>query len=301
MAAGGSTKIVVFALLANLGIAVAKLFAHVMTGSAAMLAEAIHSFADSGNQALLLVGSARARREPDERHPLGYGRESYFWAMLVAVVLFSLGGLFSLYEGTHKLQHPEPLESWEWAVGVLILGIFLEGGSFLVAWRQCSRVRRGASLLGWAQRTGDVNLLVVTFEDLAALIGLTLALAAVGLTVITGDPMWDAAGTCVIGVLLLCVAVFLGAQVRRLIAGSAAAPDSHAAIRAVWEEHGFDVLRLIAVWAGPSRLMVASKIRPRDLDISALELIRRLNEAEAAVRRSVPEVNFQFSEPDVAD
>ena len=299
MAAGGSTKVVVFALLANLGIAVAKLVAHMVTGSTAMLAESIHSFADSGNQALLLVGSARARRSPDARHPLGYGREAYFWAMLVAVVLFSLGGLFSLYEGIHKLQSPQPLESWPWAVGVLILGVGLEGASFLAAWRVCSQVRRGTSLLRWAQRTGNVNLLVVIFEDLAALIGLLLALAAVGLTVITGDPMWDAAGTCVIGVLLLCVAVFVGLQVRRLIAGSAATPETHDTIRAIWETRGFDVLRLIVVWSGPSQMMVACKFRPEDCEISARELVQRMNDAETAVRAAVPEVGFQFSEPDV--
>lgn len=299
MAAGGSTRVVVIALFANLGIAIAKLVASVVTRSGAMMAEAIHSFADSGNQALLLIGARRARRPPDEHHPLGYGREAYFWALLVAVLLFSMGGLFSAWEGVHKLQHPEPLESPMWAVGVLVLGIVLEGASLWAAWKACAAVRKGTPLLRWAGQTGDVNLLVVTFEDLAAQAGLFVALAAVGLSWATGNPIWDAAGTLVLGVLLLVVAVFLGWQVRRLIAGSAVAPQSHAVIRRVWDTAGFDVLRLVAVWAGPDRILIACKVRVRDTEISAAELVTRINRAEAEVHVALPSVAYQFVEPDV--
>ena len=301
MAAGGSTKVVVLALFANLGIAIAKLVAALVTGSGAMMAESIHSFADAGNQALLLVGAKRADRPPDAEHPLGYGREAYFWAMLVAVLLFSMGGMFSVYEGVHKLRHPEPITSAGWAIGVLLFGIVLEGYSFWVAWKECSRVRGPVPLMRWARETGDVNLLVVTFEDLAALLGLFIALFAVTATTLTGEPLFDAAGTCVLGVLLLAVAWFLGAQVRRLIAASTAGPDNHARIRAVWEGHGFDVLRLIAVWAGPGRIMVAVKVRAREEGLSGAELVARINAAEAAVDAAVPEVTYQFAEPDTTD
>jgi divalent metal cation (Fe/Co/Zn/Cd) transporter len=231
-------------------------------------------------------------------HPLGYGREAYFWAMLVAVLLFSMGGLFSAYEGVHKLMHPTPIESPIWAVGVLTFGLFLEGGSLWAAWKACTIARQGTPLLRWAQETGDVNLLVVTFEDLAAMAGLMIALAAVGLSWITGNPIYDAAGTLVLGILLLAVATFLGKQVRRLIAGSSVSPAAHATIRRVWDTAGFDVLRLIAVWAGPDRILIACKVRARDDQISAAELVSRINRAEADVRIALPNVSYQFVEPD---
>jgi len=301
MSAGGSTRVVVIALFANLGIALSKLVASFVTRSGAMMAEAIHSFADSGNQALLLVGAKRATHPPDARHPLGYGREAYFWAMLVAVFLFTLGGRFSAYEGVHKLLHPAPLESPYWAIGVLGLSLLLEGGSLWAAWKACAVKRRGTPLIRWASETGDVNLLVVTFEDLAAMAGLAIALIAVGLSWATGNPFFDAAGTLVLGLLLLAVATFLGLQVRRLIAGSAVSPETQATIRRMWEEAGFDVLRLIAVWAGPDRVLVAGKVRVQDLQMSAGELIARINRTEAEVRAALPEIAYQFVEPDVED
>jgi cation diffusion facilitator family transporter len=298
MAAGGSTKVVVIALFANLGIAIAKFIASVATGSGAMLAEAIHSAADSGNQGLLLVGAKRAGRPPDLDHPLGYGREAYFWAMLVAVLLFSIGGLFSAYEGVHKLMHPTPIESPIWAVGVLTFGIFVEGYSLWAAWKECTVARQGMPLLRWARETGDVNLLVVTFEDLAAMAGLIIALAAVGLSWVTGNPVFDAAGTLVLGVLLLLVATFLGMQVRRLIAGSSVSPEAHATIRRIWDTAGFDVLSLVAVWSGPERIMVACKVRVRDPEATAAEVVERINRAEAEVKIALPRVAYHFVEPD---
>lgn len=301
MAHGGSRRVVVIALVANLGIALAKLVAALVTRSGSMLAEAIHSFADAGNQGLLLVGDARAARRPDARHPMGYGREAYFWALLVAVLLFTLGGLFSGYEGLHKLRHPEPVSHAGWAVGVLALAIVLEGGSLRAAWREAARARAGQPLGAWARSTGDVNLLVVVYEDLAAMLGLGIALGAVLLTWLTGNPLFDAAGSCVLALLLLYVAVFLGAQVRRLITGHGVGPVERAALEEVWQAHGFRLLRLAAVWTGPHQLTVAVKVLPDDLAESSAALLERINAAEAAVRARLPEVTMQFSEPDRED
>ena len=301
MSAGGSARVVVIALCANLGIALAKLAAAVATRSGSMLAEAIHSFADCGNQGLLLLGASRARRPADAQHPLGYGREAYFWAFMVAVVLFTLGGAFSLYEGIDKLRHPHPLEHAGWALAVLGVSLALEGASLLAALRAAQAARGSHGLLAWARRTGDVDLLVVTFEDIAAQAGLLAAAAAIGLATATGDVRYDAAGSIVVGVILLVVAVFVGAQMRRLIVGYTAEPETYDGVRAAWDEHGFDVLRTIAVWSGPGAVMVAVKVVPRDRSVSAEELIRRINAGEAAVRARVPEVAWLFVEPDVAE
>jgi cation diffusion facilitator family transporter len=301
MATGGSRHVVVLAFFANLGIAIAKTVAAVFTGSGAMLAEAIHSYADSGNQVLLLVGESRAHRPADETYPMGYGREAYFWALLVAVLLFTLGGLFSGYEGVHKLLHPEPVTSIGWAIGVLVFAIVLEGYSLRAAWAEVTRARGSRPFHRWARLTGDVNLLVVAYEDLAAMLGLLIALVAVVLTWLTGNPLFDAVGSLVLAALLLYVASFLGSQVRRLITGHAVEPELREALQEVWRAHGFDVLRLVAVWAGPRQMTVASKVRPREKSLTAVQLMQRINAAEVAVRAKVPQVVMQFSEPDHAD
>ena len=301
MSHGGSRRVVIVALVANLAISLAKLAAAIVTHSGSMLAEAIHSFADSGNQGLLLVGDARARLPANERYPMGYGREAYFWAMLVAVMLFTLGGLFSGYEGVHKLLHPEPVHHVGWAVAVLAVSLVLEGYSFRAAWNEVNRTRGGRRFYAWARETGDVNLLVVAFEDLAALLGLFIALVAVLLTWITGNPLFDAIGSCVLAALLLYVAVFLGSQVRRLITGHSVGPETRAALEEVWRSHGFRVLRLVAVWAGPHQMTVATKVCPDDQGATASALIERMNAAERAVRARLPEVTMQFSEPDQVD
>jgi cation diffusion facilitator family transporter len=299
--AHGSRRVVVLALLANLGIAASKFVAAVVTGSGSMLAEAVHSFADSGNQALLLLGDGRARRPADGRHPMGYGREAYFWALLVAGLLFTMGGLFSGYEGLHKLRHPEPLSHAGWAVGVLVLAIALESASFLAAWGEVRRARGTQPFLPWARSTGDVNLLVVAFEDLAALVGLAIALVAVLLSWVTGDPVFDAVGSLVLASLLLYVATFLGFQVRRLITGHAVGPELRRKLEDTWRRHGFRVVRLVAVWGGPHQMTVGAKVCPMDEGISASALIDRINAAERAVHETVPEVTMQFSEPDRED
>lgn len=301
MAHGGSRRVVVIAFFANLGIALAKLVAAVVTRSGSMLAESIHSFADTGNQALLLVGDSRSKLPADERHPMGYGREAYFWAILVAMLLFTLGGVFSGYEGMHKLQHAEPLHHVEWALGVLALAIVIEAGSLKAAWVECRRVRGSQPLFAWARTTGDVNLLVVVFEDLAAMLGLLIALVALGVAWLTGDPLFDALGSLVLSVLLLAVAWFLGVQVKRLITGHAVEPALRARLEGVWQAHGFRVLRLVAVWGGPHQLTVAVKVSPQEKRLSAMALMERINAAETAVRAAVPEVTMQFSEPDPRD
>jgi cation diffusion facilitator family transporter len=301
MASGGSRHVVVLAFFANLGIAIAKTVAAVFTGSGAMLAESIHSYADAGNQILLLVGEARAQKPANEQYPMGYGREAYFWALLVAVLLFTLGGLFSGYEGIHKLLHPQPLTSVGWAVGVLVFAVVLEGYSLRAAWAEVTRARGSRPFHRWARVTGDVNLLVVAYEDLAAMVGLLIALVAVVLTWLTGNPLFDALGSCVLGLLLLYVASFLGSQIRRLITGHAVEPELRQGLQEVWQAHGFDVLRLVAVWAGPRQMTVAAKVRPREKDLLATKLMERINAAERAVRERVPQVAMQFSEPDDVD
>jgi cation diffusion facilitator family transporter len=301
MSHGGSRRVVLVALGANLAISAAKLGAALVTASGSMLAEAIHSFADSGNQVLLLIGDARAARPANERYPMGYGREAYFWALLVAVLLFTLGGVFSAYEGVHKVTAPEPVSHLGWALAVLGVSIVLESVSFRAAWGEVRRIKGDRSLFGWARETGDVNLLVVTFEDLAALTGLSIALVAVLATWLTGDPLYDAVGTCLLAALLLSVACFLGSQIRRLITGHSVGPELRSVLEEVWRAHGFDVLRLVAVWAGPHRMTVATKVCPRDQTVTAAALIDRMNAAERAVRERLPEVTMQFSEPDQED
>lgn len=298
MAAGGSVRVVVLALIANSGIAVAKLVAGLVTGSGAMLAEAIHSFADAGNQGLLLLGHGRAKKPADARHPLGYGREAYFWAMLVAVLLFFVGGAYSLYEGLHKLSSPEPLKQASWAIGVLVFALLLEGYSLRAAWIEARKDAAGQPIMQWARNTASVNLLVVTFEDIAAMLGLVLALLAVVLAVLTGDPLYDALGTIVIGVLLFVVAVFLAAQIRRLIVGYRADPHIQEDIRQAWDEAGFDVLELIATWNGPDSLMVVGKVRPRTEGMAADALIERVNATERQIASRHSQVDYLFIEPD---
>lgn len=297
MAAGGSVRIIILALLANLGIAICKLVVAFITRSGAMMAESIHSFADSGNQLLLLVGEHRSRKPPDDRYPLGYGREAYFWALLVAVILFSLGGIYSLYEGIHKLRHPEDITSPGWALGVLVVGMFLEGYSLHAAWVAAKAKRGTRPLLAWARTTGNVNLLVVVFEDMAAMFGLVVAFIAVGLAALTGNPVYDAIGTCVIGVLLLLVAVFLASQVRRLIVGFSTGPDIRDGMVARWEARGFEVAHLAAIWAGPERMLVVGKVRPKDP--KATDIVARLEEVDREIYQAYPEVQFHFVEPDL--
>ncbi len=297
----GSMRVVLLALFANAGIAIAKFVVALITKSGSMMAESIHSAADAGNQALLIVGHKRASKPPDERHPIGYGREAYFWALLVAGMLFVLGGAYSLYEGFHKLSNPHPLKHGWWAIGVLTFGILLEGYSLLAALKERKRVAGGRSLWEWAKTTGRVNLLVVVFEDLAAELGMVIAIIAIGLTMATGNPVFDAIGSLCIGVLLLGVAILLATQVRRLIVGFTVPQSIQSRLRYVWKERGFDVLNLIAIWSGPADIAVVCKVRPHDMSLGVPALMRTINECETEIRNEYPHIVLHYVEPDFVD
>lgn len=298
MASGN--KAVIAACIANSGIAVAKLVGYFITGAASMMAEAVHSFADAGNQALLLFGGARARREATEEHPFGYGRERYFWAFVVALIIFMLGSVYAIYEGVHKLQHPEPLSNPLVAVGILTIGLGLEGWSFRTAIVEANAIRGSASWWEFIRHTKKAELPVVLLEDLGALIGLAVALAGVGLATATGDGRFDAMGSIVIGVLLGLIAIVLAVEMQSLLVGESAKANVVAKIRKALEDSD-DITRIIhmrTVHLGPDELLVAAKVElSHDLKVS--ELADRINDAEAAIRAVVPIARLIFLEPDV--
>ncbi|MDB6163490.1 MAG: cation diffusion facilitator family transporter, partial [Xanthomonadaceae bacterium] len=228
---GESTRAIVYALGANLAIAGAKGVAAYFTRSSAMLAETVHSLADCGNQLLLLIGLRQARAPATPEHPLGQGKAIYFWSFLVAVMLFTVGGMFSVYEGLHKLQHPEPMTQWWWAVGVLVFSLVAEGVSTRAALQEAARERRGRSVFRWFRESRQAELVVIVGENIAAMLGLIVALAAVGMTVVTGDPFWDAIGTILIGVLLIVVAVVVAIQVMAMLIGQSVDPGTQKRMR----------------------------------------------------------------------
>jgi cation diffusion facilitator family transporter len=295
-----SARTIFYALGANLAIAVAKTGAAITTGSSAMLAEAIHSYADSGNQVLLLWGMKQARRPPSPDYPLGWGKAVFFWSFIVALVLFSLGGLFSVYEGWHKLTHPEDLR-YPWvAVGILVFGLVAEAISMRACLQEVDKVRGARSVWRWFRETRQSELVVILGEDFAALLGLGLALIAVLLAILTGNPMWDGLGSIWIGGVLILVAVGLGVEIKGLLIGQSAEPETEARIREFVERHdGVEkVYRIITMQLGTS-LMVALKAKMKARD--AAELVAAINRAEAAVRREFPEIQWLFFEPDIAD
>jgi cation diffusion facilitator family transporter len=297
----GGTTAIVAALAANLGIALAKFVAFAFTGASSMLAEAIHSVADSGNQLLLLFGGRRARREATPEHPFGYGRDRYVYGFLVAIVLFSVGGLFAVYEGVHKLLHPEPLESWLWAVGVLVVALVLEGFSFRTARREIDAVRPPQQSYWRFIRTARApELPVVLLEDSAALLGLVIALLGVGLSVLTGSEVFDALGTVAIGLLLVAVAVVLGVETKSLLIGEAATVDVQRRIVAALEDGGAgpSVIHMRTQHLGPEELLVAAKIAVRH-DETAAGVARAIDEAEARIRAVEPIARVIYLEPDL--
>jgi len=301
VSAEGGTKAVVAALAANLGIAATKFVAFGLTLSSSMLAEAIHSVVDSGNQVLLLVGGRRAARSATPRHPFGYGRERYIYAFIVSVVLFSVGGLFALYEGYHKVQHPEPIASWQW-VPVVVLGvaIVLESLSLRTAIREADRIRGAASWPRFIRHARVPELPVVLLEDFAALVGLVLALAGVGLTLLTGDGVWDGVGTLAIGALLVAVAVVLAVEMKSLLVGESATSEQVAAIEAAILA-GDEVERIIhlrTVHLGPDELLVAAKVAVRH-DDRAATLARGIDALETRIRAAVPLDCVIYVEPDL--
>ncbi len=292
-----SLKTVLFALGANFAIFAAKLAAALVTGSGAMLAEAVHSLADCANQGLLLLGLRGARRPPSPEFPLGFGKAVYFWSFLVALLLFSVGGVFSVWEGVHKLDRPEPLR-WPWlALGVLAFGVVAEGVSLWGCLREVNKVRGAQSLWRWFRDSRQSELIVVFGEDLAALAGLLFALAAVLLTWLTGNPLYDAMGSIAVGALLVAIALFLAAEVAALLIGQSADPALRAALVEFLHAQPeiARVFNLITLQLGPD-VMVAIKA-----EIAAADPIAAINRVEVAMKARFPEIRWSFFEPDRAD
>ena len=296
-----SLKAILLALGANFAIFLAKLVAAVLTGSGAMMAEAVHSLADCGNQGLLLLGMRQAKRPPSDDYPLGWGRALYFWSFVVAVLLFAVGGLFSIYEGVHKLTAPEPLK-WPWlALGVLLFGIVAESISMHGCMQEVNRTRGEQSLWRWFRETRSSELLVIFGEDLAALLGLCMATFAVGATVLTGNLLFDAIGTIAIGVLLVVVAAALAIEVKALLIGQGVEPRRRAELLAFLNSRAevAQVYNLITLQMGPD-VMVAVKARMAPTPDS-LSLIQAINTVEAAMKARFTDIRWSFFEPDIAD
>ena len=301
MSAGGGNRAIVAALLANVGIAVTKFAAFLLTSSSSMLAESIHSLADSGNQVLLLVGGRRANRDATPEHPFGYGRERYVYAFIVSVVLFSVGGLFALYEGFHKVRHPEPIDAWQWVpILVLVVAIGLESYSFRTAIHESDQVRGDLTWVQFIRRAKAPELPVVLLEDFAALIGLVFALFGVGLTLITDDGIWDGIGTIAIGVLLVCVAVVLAVETKSLLLGEGATPEAVGRIEAALlaDDAVQRIIHMKTMHLGPDELLVAAKIAVAPTD-SAAEVARTIDAAEARIRAAEPVARMIYLEPDI--
>jgi cation diffusion facilitator family transporter len=300
VSADGGTRAIVAALGANLGIAVAKFVAFAFTGSASMMAEGVHSIADSGNQGLLILGAKRSKRAETREHPFGYGRERFFYAFIVAVVLFTVGALFSLYEGWHKARAPHPVEDPIWAFGVLALGILLEGFSFRTAIKEANHTRGSQSWVTYIRKARAPELPVVLLEDFAALIGLVVALVCVGLAVITGNGVWDGVGSIVIGVLLALVAVVLAVETKSMLIGESAVREIEATI--VRELESVDeverVIHLRTLHVGPEELLVAAKIAVTH-DDTAAEVAKGIDAAERRIRAAVPMARHIYLEPDL--
>lgn len=300
MSTDGSTKAIVAALSANLGIGVTKFVAFGLTGASSMLAEAIHSVADSGNQILLLVGGKQARKEADAEHPFGYARNRYYYAFLVAVVLFSLGGLFALYEAWHKFQHPEPITAWQWVpIVVLVVAIGLESWSFRTAIVESNKVRGKLGWYGFIKKSRSPELPVILLEDLGALLGLVFALLGVSMTLITGNGLWDAAGTAMIGLLLVIIAVVLARETKSMLMGESVTEEHDASIRAAFTESDLgDIIHLRTMHLGPDDVLVTAKVGVRP-GIAIEEIAAHVNDAERRIRAAVPAARLIFIEPDI--
>ncbi|GAA3591575.1 cation diffusion facilitator family transporter [Kineosporia mesophila] len=301
MSTEGGSKAIIAALSANLGIAVTKFVAFGLTQSSSMLAEGIHSLADSGNQVLLLVGGRRAERKANEEHPFGYGRSRFLYAFIVSVILFSVGGLFALYEAYHKWSHPEPIENWQWVpVAVLLVAIGMEGFSLRTAVQEANPSREGRNWWRFIRETKSPELPVVLLEDTAALTGLVFALFGVSMTLVTEDGRWDAVGTAMIGLLLIVVAGILATETSSLLVGEGADPADVERIKAALVGDGVNsVIHIRTLYVGPEELMVAAKIAVVPTE-SAVEVAAAINEAEVRVRAAMPEAKLIFLEPDIA-
>lgn len=300
--ASGGTRAILAAMIANAGIAVAKFVAYLVTGSASMLAESVHSVADTSNQGLLLLGGRQARRIADDEHQFGYGRERYFWAFVVALVLFTLGGLYSLYEGIDKLRHPHEVTALGWAIGVLIFSLILEGFSFHTAIVEARKEKGNRRWWEYIRRSRSPELPVVLLEDAGAMLGLMIALTGVSLAAATGDPIWDGIGTVGIGILLLVIASVLTVEMRSLLLGEAATKADIAAITsAVRGSDGVTrIIDLRTQHIGPEELLVAGKVEfDRSLTMSGVA--DAIDRCEIAIRKAVPYARRIYLEPDLFD
>jgi cation diffusion facilitator family transporter len=300
VAANGGTKAILAALAANLTIAVLKFVAYFLTLSSSMLAEAIHSLADSGNQLLLLLGGKRAKREASPEHPFGYGRERYIYAFIVSIVLFSVGGLFALYEAWGKIQHPHAIEGDFWWVplAVLIGAIIAESFSFRTAIIESNPLRGKQSWVKFIRNAKQPELPVILLEDFGALVGLVFALFGVGLTLLTGNGIWDALGTAMIGLLLVAIAVVLAMETKSLLLGESATRDDVAKIRSAIEAGGTSIIHLKTMHLGPEELLVAAKISIGSSD-SGQDIAKAIDDAEVRIREAVPIARVIYLEPDV--
>ena len=296
-----TARAILYAFVANFGIAIAKSWAAWLTGSGSMLAEAIHSYADTGNQVLLYLGLKQSQRPPDEEHPLGYGKLSYFWSFIVALLLFSMGGLFSIYEGVHKLNHPEALSQVWVALTVLVVAIFLEGASLLGCLREIQRVRGKRPFRDWLKHTRNSELVVVLGEDIGAQIGLLFALCFLIAAAITGNPVYDAFGSICIGLVLIVISLFISWRIRALLVGRSADPEIQQLIdEIISRQDGIDfVFNVITIQFGPDT-MLAAKIKMRDgMTIDAA--VASINSLERELKERIPKLKWCFIEPDVTD
>ena len=300
MTSSGGNRAIIAAFLANLGIALLKFIGYLVTGAASLLAEAIHSVADTGNQGLLLIGGRRGRRAPTPEHPFGYGQERYFWAFLVAVVLFTLGSLFALFEGAQKLLEPHELASPPVAIAILVGAIALESWSLRTAVREALKIRGDRSWWKFIHSTKNPELPVVLLEDFGALIGLTFALVGIALAVITGNPRFDALGSIAIGLLLGAIAVVVGSEMRSLLIGEAASSHVQASIRDALEgtEGVRRLIHLRTFHLGPDELLVAAKVELEPA-FTFEQVAETVNRAEARMRAAVPAARVIYLEPDV--
>lgn len=300
MSASGGTRAIIAAFLANTGIALTKFIAWFFSGSASMLAEAVHSVADAGNQLLLILGGRQARKEADKEHPFGYGRERYVYAFVVAIILFSVGGIFSIYEGVDKLQHPHELENWWLPMLVLTIAIVLESFSLRTAVKESNHVRGRQSWVQFVRRAKAPELPVVLLEDVAALLGLVFAFLGVGLTVLTGNPVFDAVGTLMIGTLLIIVAIVLGIETKSLLVGEGATDADHAKIEQaiLTGPEAERIIHMKTLYLGPDELLVAAKVGFHG-DQRLLEVSTATNVIEQRIREAVPAARVIYIEPDV--
>jgi len=299
MSENSSIKSILYALSANTGIAIAKTTAAIITGSGSMLAEAIHSFADCGNQLLLILGLSRSKKKPTAKHPLGYGKAIYFWSFIVAIMLFSMGGVFSIYEGIHKLSSKEPLNNPMIAVVVLCIGILLEGLALFGALRSVKEERRSQSLYKWFRNSRNSEMIVIIGEDIAAVSGLFLALAGVGLTILTGNPVFDAIGSICIGSVLVFVAVAVGVEVKSLLIGESANLQTRKAIEKFIKNQKSirEVCNIITLQMGKDVLLAVKAEFNHHKSVN--DLAKSINDIEKSLKNEFKEIKIIFIEPDI--